>query len=96
MTRLQWRWGDSKAGQFDDSIGASRIKTVAKQALSQWAQDLQQKGTIKTDGFLLLMGGLTQQDRVPLEMVLKFKMRNQRDTLFEALSEWREAATFGF
>ncbi|KAH0487781.1 MAG: uncharacterized protein KVP18_002825, partial [Porospora cf. gigantea A] len=34
MTRLQWRWGDSKAGQFDDSIGASRIKTVAKQALS--------------------------------------------------------------
>ncbi|KAH0474660.1 MAG: hypothetical protein KVP17_004945 [Porospora cf. gigantea B] len=95
MTRLQWRWGDSKAGKYDDSIATNCIKTVAKKALSPWSQDLQQKGTIKADGFVLLQGSTTQQN-VPLEAVLKFRLRSQRDSFVELLSQWREAATFGF
>ncbi|KAH0484910.1 MAG: uncharacterized protein KVP18_004735 [Porospora cf. gigantea A] len=95
MTQIEWRI-DPKEGPFPYSCAVSALKLIAKGTQSQLLKDLKGDSKLFNKRCMVVSGPPVDGFPSGFEWNLIFATPMSRDKFYDLLSEWREAATFGF
>jgi len=99
MSLFQWRV-DSKDGPFQHVIAASRIRCISKGLSSDLLKSANANGSAtskpKAGDCIVLQGPPSEEFPNGLELNIVCSSKKSRDSFYELLTEWRDAATYGF
>lgn len=96
LMRLQWRLSDDQTASYNHQFPVARLRAVNTGLATPLLESAGAKDR-KVDAkvCLVIIGPASEDAPSGLELNIKMKSRKERDALWQAMVEWKDAATYG-